>query len=178
MAWEQAGQQRPHHRTAVGGDEPEGHVRIREVGLLLDEHDVAHGREAAAETDGGPVHRGHDRDADGGHPADDRRRLVHDEGAQRGVGRHPLEEMEVAPTAEGPARAGDDDGACVAVGRQLRPDGRELAVQRLVGGIEGLGPVEGHEPHRAVLLDGEVLVRRHRLPRFGSLGAGPRPLAS
>ena len=93
------------------------------------------------------------------------------EGAQRGVGRHPLEEMKVTATAEGPARAGDDDGACVAVGRELRPDGRELAVQRLVGGIEGFGPVEGHEPHRAVLLDGEVLVRRHRLPRFESLGA-------
>ena len=151
-------------------------MRIREVRVLFDEHDVAHGGQAAAQTDGGSVHRGDDRNADGGHPAHDGSRLLHDEGAQCGVARHPVEEVKVTPTTEGSAGAGDDD-ARASPSAELRPDVRELAVQRLVGGIERFGPVEGHEPHRAVLLDGEVLVRCHRLPRF-DLGAGPRPLAS
>ena len=142
---------------------PDRDVRVGEVRALGHEHDVGQRDEAAAEPDGGAVHRGDDRHAgtrpcrsrSGGRATSVSRRSV-------GVLGELVEVGEVAAGRERAAVAGEDDGARVGVGVELREQLGEAVVQLVVGGVELLGPVEADDADGAVGLDldlgGQVVV--------------------
>ena len=102
---QQARVQRPRERAAVGGDEADRHVRIRQVRRLGHVHDVGERDHAAAEPDRGPVDRGDDRHAAPDHVEHELATLGDHGPAQRAVVRHPVEEIEVAAGRERAALA-------------------------------------------------------------------------
>ena len=150
---QQPGEERPRDRPAVRGDEAERDVRIHQVGILGDQHEIAQRRQAAAEPHRRTVHRRDDRDLDRQHRPHQGLGLVHDRGAHVDVVDHLLQQPEAAARAERRTGAGEHDGAGIPVGGELLPDGGDRVVELGVGGVEGVGPVEGDEPYRAVGLD-------------------------
>ena len=99
--------QRPGERTAVGGDEPDRHVRVRQVRRLGHVHDVGERDHAAAEADRRTVDRGDDGDAAPDHVEHELAAFGDHVAAQRAVLRHPVEQIEVAAGGERAAFAGD-----------------------------------------------------------------------
>ena len=122
---QQARVQRPGERAAVGRDEPDGHVRVRQVRRLRHVHDVGERDHAAAEADRGAVDRRDHRDPAPDHVEHELAAFGDHVAAQRAVVRHAVEEVEVAARRERAALAGDHRDARVGVGAELREQPRE-----------------------------------------------------
>ena len=157
---------------------PTGDVRIGEVGRLRHQHHVAQHRDAAAQADGRAVHRGDHRQREPQHLVDDLGALAEALVAGDRVVEERRDPVQVTAGGERPARAGEDHHRGVGVGGELPPHVGERPVQVLVDGVERVGPVDGHDPDRAVGLDGQrvrqVVVHRMRRPRRRRTGRSGR----
>ena len=148
---------------APRGHHPEGGVGVGETGLVGGDHERGAEGDLQGARHAGAVHRADDGRAQRAHH---RRRVV--VGARRVVGA-ALDELEVDPGAEHRVGAGehDDPHRGVGVGRPQRA--AQVAAQRRVQGVLGLGPVDGEQPHAVVVGDTEVVAHRSPLS-VGRLG--------
>ncbi len=145
---------RPDQRAAVAGDEPYGHVRIADLGILLRDDDVAQQSERRAEPGGMAVE-----------PADER--LVEIELAEHDLPRlaprfleqgrvvdRRLHPIDVAAGAERAAAAGEHDDIRLRIVPDFDKDAGELGVQRGIDRIARVRPVEGEHEDAPAPLDG------------------------
>ena len=72
--------------------------------------------------------------------------------------------VDVAPGAERPAGAGEDDGTDLRVVAHLVQRVGQRVVQFPVEGVEGLRPVHGEDPDRSVLFDKHGVTHGRPLP--------------
>ena len=62
-----------------------------------------------------------------------------------------------APAAKAFSRAGDDDAADAVIGLEGVERLVHLGQERRIEGVQGLGPIEGDQPHLAARLDEDRL---------------------
>ena len=126
---------------------------VAEVGRLGHQDDVGQEGDVGPEADGGAVHRRHHRQREDRHLVDDLGRLVEEELAGGMIALESLEQVHVAASAEGPAGARDHHRPEVGLFGKVTPQAGNGPVQRRVGGVEGVGPVERHQADGSVLLE-------------------------
>ena len=171
--------QRPGERAAVGRDEADGHVRVRQVRRLRHVHHVGERDHTAAEPDGRTVDRGDHGDPTPDHVEHELAALGDHARAEREVVRHPVEEIEVATGRERASFPGDHRDARIGVGTELGEQPGEREVQVLVDRVELLGSRQADDAHRTVGLDAdhvrEVVVHAARPPLGTARPALERP---
>ncbi len=170
LGQQQADVQRPGQRAAVGGHQPNLHMRVGQVGVFGDVDDVAQRDQAAAQSDGRAVDRRHHRHPAPGHAQHDLASVSDRLGPQVGVARQFVEIGEVAAGRERPAGTGYHRGAGTAVVAHPLPQLRQPVVQVVVDRVERVGPVQRDDPQRPVGLDVDfgrhVVHVRLPIPRF------------
>jgi hypothetical protein len=134
-------------------------MRIRDMGALGDQYEVAEQGEAAAEADSGPVHRRDDRERAAHHAEDDPPGLVDVLLPEGGVPLDAGHDLEVAARAERPAAPGEYDHPRVRIGRHVVPDRSERRMELLTRRVELIRPVQLDQPDRPVGRHHEI---RHR----------------